>query len=172
MEHLDPQYGDHAKVVVLLAAYCHSHSASFGRFEPCLWHAKIEQITITRQRFVRSDSRVRAQKIERDRKRQNQYIFWQQATHSYSTAKSCCLGLPSKGNVITQKSSPITRKPEKRYLDIELHLDQVSGCPTAAPSKLRKSLDLVSHEAISSSAVARTWTQGNAMVRVMTGRKT
>jgi hypothetical protein len=135
-------------------------------------HAKIKQITIKRQMSVRSDSQAKAQKMERNRKHQSQYIFWQQTTHSYSTAKSCCLGSPLKGNVITQKSSPITRRPEKRHPDIELHLDQVSGCPTAVPSELWKSLDLVSHEAISSSAVVRTQMQGNAMDRVMTGGKT
>jgi len=82
------------------------------------------------------------------------------------------LGHHTIENVITQKSSPITRRSGECHVGIDVHLDQASGCPTAGPSRLRKSLDLVLHEAMSSSVVAPACLQGNAMIRVMTGEKT
>jgi hypothetical protein len=98
--------------------------------------------------------------------------FSSKTTIIYGAAKNCCLEAAYDENVITQKSSPITRRSGECHLGIEVHLDQASGCPTAAPSALWKSLDLGLHEAMSSSTVAPACLQGSAMIRVMTGGNT
>lgn len=79
-EHLDSQHEeDLARVVALIAAYRHNHNVPFGRFEPCLCGLQRddenEAINNQQVRFVRSNSQVEAQQIEKVKRPEPVYLL-------------------------------------------------------------------------------------------------